>query len=368
MQSTRVPDHLQEFAAAHPDVEIQTSITIDPLVLDDFQREAKAFPIVRIMERMKFQSEGEAQRYIRNLMLRANFKEQLATGDEEKRADEARNLVVQAFLSVNNNERVTKAADALELWPKCAEAYIVLAELETNADKRIELLEKGTGVACSQFDCSRFDDPHGFFWQKLTTRPYMRCRTALALALWENGKKQSAIDHFKALLKFNPSDNQGLRFRLLNWLLEYDASDPSIDEYFKQYEQERSAFGKYAFALWSFVRYGNEKRALKALNMALEANKFVPAFLCGAVPLPNYTAKRVVRGAVPEAVAYYKFGNGGWQKVDGAIAWLKQNCSALLSSKTLLRKIETAEEWTSKGTWAGPMPMELSIAHETVWH
>ena len=78
--------------------------------------------------------------------------------------------------------------------------------------------------------------------------------------------------------------------------------------------------------------------------------------------------KRVVRGSVAEAVAYFRLGNDAWHKIDGAIDWLKEHCGTLLSSKTLSRKIKSAEEWKSEGPWAGPMPMELSIAQETVWH
>ena len=368
MQSTRLPDHIIELTAANPDVEVRLSITIDPLVLDEFQREAKAFPIVRIMEGRKFHSEMEAQRYLQNLMLRANGGEQLATSDEEKRSDVARNLIAKAFLCSDKTERMAMAKEALAISSKCAEAYIVLAQGEDCLDKRVELLEKGTGIACTQFDCARFENPEGFFWQKLATRPYMRCRSALALALWESGKKQSAIDHFKTLLKFNPYDSQGLRYHLLNWLLDVDAADTSIDEYFKEYEHERSAFGRYANSLWNFLRHGNDKRAIKSLDKAIEANKFVPSFLCGVVASPDFRVKRVVRGSVPEAVACYRLGCDAWHKTDGAIAWLKERCATLLSSKTLLRKIDSAEEWKSDGPWVGPMPMELSIAEKTVWH
>lgn len=367
MQSTRLPEHLREFASVNPDLQIQVSVTIDPLAIDELQREAKAFPIVRIMERTKFQSETEAQRYMGNLMLRHNKKEQLSISEEEQRSDEARDLIVQAFLSSDENERMIKAKEALALSPKCAEAYILLAQIEQDFHARIRLLEKGIDIACAQFDCERFKTPEGFFWQKLTTRPYMRCRAALALALWEFGEKQMAIDHFKTLLKLNPYDNQGLRFHLLSWLLDFDADDASIDEYFKEYEREHSAFGRYSIALWNFVRYGNEKRSLKALNSALEANKFVPAFVCGSAAIPNFSVKRVVRGSVPEAVAYYRVGGNAWQKADGAVAWLKDNCGSLLSSKTIFRKIEAAEEWKSEGSWAGTMPMELSIGQKTVW-
>jgi tetratricopeptide (TPR) repeat protein len=358
---------VQGIAATYPGATTNVSITVDPRVLDELQREVKSYPIVRIMEATKFRTEAEAERYLNNLIRRSNAKEQLACTDEERKADEARSLVAQALLSVEKEERADKAAKALALSPKCAEAYIVFAELSEDIDKRVELLEKATGIACAQFDCERFEDPEGFFWQKISTRPYMRCRAALALALWQGDKKQSAIEHLKTLLKLNPYDNQGLRFHLLSWLLDYDAADVSIDDYFKEYEQERSAFGRYAYALWCYVRHGNEKKALKALDNAIEANKFVPVLLCGIVNTPDLAAKRVVRGSAQEAIAFNRIGGNAWKKTDGALAWLKGNCGSLMSSKTLIRKIETAEEWHPDGIWAGPMPMELSIARQAVW-
>jgi hypothetical protein len=114
-------------------------------------------------------------------------------------------------------------------------------------------LEKAIEVALNQFDNARFNEEE-FFWQKLSTRSYMRSRAALALTLWEQGEKTAAIEHFKTLLRLNPADNQGLRLHLLSWLLDNDASDLSIDEYFVTYEAEPSALGVYAHALWKFVR------------------------------------------------------------------------------------------------------------------
>lgn len=367
MHSTRLPAHLREIALANPDVQIKTSIAVDPLLLDDLQREANSIPIVRIMERVQFKHESEAQRYMRDVLVRANAKENLAANAEERKFDEAKNLVVQAFLCADESKRAAKATQALTLSPNCADAYIVLGKLENDLDKRIALLEKSVNIARSQFDLARFDDPNGFFWQKLSTRPYMRCRAALALALWEKGKQRIAVDHIKALLQLNPSDDQGLRFLLLSWLLDFDASDLSVDGYFKKYEHENSAFGRYPFALWNFVRYGDDKQSLKALRNALEANKFVPALMCGLVDTPNYKVKRVVRQSVPEAVAYHSLGRNAWQKTSGAMEWLKTNSASLLSSKTVLRKIETAEEWTLEGSWSGPMPMELTIGQRKVW-
>lgn len=39
----------------------------------------------------------------------------------------------------------------------------------------------------------------------------------------------------------------------------------------------------------------------------------------------------------------------------------------MLTSKTLLRKIETAEDWYRIGTWAGQVPMYLNIGRQNVW-
>lgn len=76
---------------------------------------------------------------------------------------------------------------------------------------------------------------------------------------------------------------------------------------------------------------------------------------------------RVCTIALPEAVAYCRIGGEAWQKIEGALPWLKQRCASMLTSKTILRKIETAEDWFPTGTWAGQVPMVLDIEPEKVW-
>jgi len=350
-----------------PTINRSVSHTFCPLMLDELQREVTSAPIVRIMEAMSFHSESEAERHLNSLMMRARNGESLAKSDAERREDDARKLVAEAFLCTNKAERLAKASEALALFPGFAEAYIILSEEEEDLAKRLDLLETAVGIASAQFDSELFAAPEKVFWQRMATRPYMRCRAALALELWQQGKKQAAIEHCKALLKLNPRDNQGLRFHLLNWLLACDLADPCVDEYFSLYEEEGTAFGLYANVLWNFVRHGDQKRSQKALEKALEGNKFVPTLLLGAAPTPQFTSRRVERGSVPEAVAYCRIGGAAWQNIDGALPWLKQKCASMLTSKTLLRKIETAEDWHQIGTWAGQVPMYLNIGRQKVW-
>lgn len=342
------------------------SITVDPICWDEFAREIGAHAAVRLMERQQFRSESEANRKLEQLMALLSLKQSLAECEEEERMDEARGLVRDALQLRDEQAKVETARKALERWEMCAEAYLLLSQFETDNAKRIEFLERAMEVALKQFDNSRFAE-EGFLWQKLSTHSYMRSRAALALTLWEQGEKFAAIGHFKTMLQLNPADNQGLRLHLLSWLLDFDASDRSIDEYFLTYEAESSAFGVYAHALWKFVRLGDTRAAREALAKALAANKFVPAMLFGTAEVPNYTVKRVVRGSAPEAAAYCSLSKNCWYKTEGALTWLEQNCGALKSSKNILRQIKTAQEWKQDGPWAGRVPMELKIGNRTEW-
>ena len=58
-----------------------------------------------------------------------------------------------------------------------------------------------------------FVEDAGDFWLIFETRPYMRARAALAATLWRLGRREEAVEHQRELLRLNPRDNQGLRYR-----------------------------------------------------------------------------------------------------------------------------------------------------------
>jgi len=361
MRIQSLPDHIQQFAAENPHVKIEVSITVDPLVPDELEREFMALPMVRRMEGANLRDYAEAELYFLESMFE-NIKSNGSKGSKVRRAfsemDDAKELVAKAFATTNSSERQSWAREALNLSPLCAEAYIVLAEPEAEPDRKIQLLERGIEIAFTQIDQSRFQQPDGYFWEKITTRPYMRCRTALALTLWQHGRKQEAVGQMKELLRLSPGDSQGLRFHLVNWLLE--VNDPEADEYCAKYAHCESAFVQYACVLQKFRRHGDSKQSRKELDAAIKANKFVPAVLCDRASVPNIKASRVVRGSAQEAIAYSRIGAAAWRGTDGALDWLSKNCSPLLQSKTTLRKIACAEDYKHGGTWVSPILMDLS--------
>ncbi|MBX9668655.1 MAG: hypothetical protein K2X93_13600 [Candidatus Obscuribacterales bacterium] len=87
MYSMRTPANVH--TAEYPDLKFNVSMTVDPLIVDDLQREAKEFPIVRIMERTNFRSEDHAQKFMNNLVMSARLGEDLAATKEEQSADSA---------------------------------------------------------------------------------------------------------------------------------------------------------------------------------------------------------------------------------------------------------------------------------------
>lgn len=280
-------------------------------------------------------------------------------GLQQTGAEKAKVLVAEAFATRHKSKRLTKAHEALRLSPACAEAYIVLAGLEGEHGKKVELLEKGIEIASKSLDNSRFLEPDGYFWQEMITRPYMRCRTALAQTLWEMGDKRMAILHLKEILRLNPYDNQGIRFHLLSWMLEFDVDAPDVDDYCKEYESDESAFVKYACLLWKFARHGAGEHSRRSLEAATEVNEFVPAILCGRAKRPILNNARVERRTPQEAIAYECSGGRAWHGVAGALDWLAESCPHLLNSKRILQEIAMAKEFKVDGQWAEPIPIEI---------
>src|SRR5260221_8438810 len=56
-------------------------------------------------------------------------------------------------------------------------------------------------------------------------RPYMRARLGLAQTLQSLGRDDEALNHYRELVRLNPNDNQGARYRLIVALLELDVDD-----------------------------------------------------------------------------------------------------------------------------------------------
>src|SRR5271155_3599708 len=132
----------------------------------------------------------------------------------------AQNVIYDAWDRKTSRSRVALARKALRISPLCADAYNLLAaESATTAEAR-DLYARGLEAGGLALGPEGFEEYDGRFWGFLETRPYMRARHGLSLALLKLGEEEEeAMKHFRAMLKLNPGDNQGIRYLLLGCLL-----------------------------------------------------------------------------------------------------------------------------------------------------
>jgi tetratricopeptide (TPR) repeat protein len=234
----------------------------------------------------------------------------------------AQDLMYEAF-EAQGTRRVARAQEALAISPDCADAYLLLAEeAASSLEEARGLLEQGIAAGERALGPETFEEDVGQFWGILETRPYMRARAALAETLWALGRREEAVEHQRALLRLNPNDNPGVRYRQAEWLLCLEHYE-ELDELFAGYEDDGAASFGYTKALAAFRREGDSARARQLLEEARELNPYVRAYLSGRKRLPARLPDYVGLGDDSEAVDYASGAAALWASVPGALTWLE---------------------------------------------
>jgi len=252
----------------------------------------------------------------------ATFGRGVAHQDEDETLFQAQDLMYEAF-DARGARRVALAHEALAISPDCADAYVLLAEdTASSLEEARELLEKGVAAGERALGPVSFEEDVGHFWGILETRPYMRACAALAETLWALDRREEAVEHQRELLRLNPNDNQGIRYRQAEWLLWLE-HDEELDGLFAAYEDDGAAAFVYARALTAFRRQGDSAEARRLLVAAEGQNPFVPGYLTGRKRLPKRLPDYIGFGDDNEAVDYAASAAALWASVPGALAWLE---------------------------------------------
>jgi tetratricopeptide (TPR) repeat protein len=170
----------------------------------------------------------------------------------------------------------------------------------------------------------------------LETRPYMRARQGLANTLGQLGRKEEAASHYRELLRLNPSDNQGIRYSLLNLLLAMN-DEAAARALLKEYEEDGMAEWLYTRALLLFRTEGASRAAENALREALNMNSHVPAYLTGRKRVPSHLPPYITWGGDDEAAAYVAGYLAYWRRTPGAIDWLQAHLSPVPATRSSSR-------------------------------
>ncbi len=236
--------------------------------------------------------------------------------------DEAQEVMYEAWQAPTLEIGMDLALRALEISLDCADAYNFFAErVAESAEEALELYRYGVEAGKRALGETAFTDYAGRFWGILETRPYMRARSGLAEMLWKLGRHDEAIEHYWALLKLNPMDNQGIRYLLMPCLVEL-GRDQEARKLFKLYEKDCLAAWAYSRTLLDFREYGDSPAPDKSLKVAVSRNRYVPLYLLGRKKMPRSHPSHFSIGDANEAVDYVWDNKAAWEASPGALEWL----------------------------------------------
>jgi tetratricopeptide (TPR) repeat protein len=259
----------------------------------------------------------------------------------DSRADAAQQVMYEAFEATSPQRQMTLARKALEISPDCADAYVMLAEYADTLPDALELYEQGVEAGERALGEEGFKEYEGHFWGFLETRPYMRARAGLADSLWVVGRREEAADHCRDMLRLNPNDNQGIRYRLAAMLLDLQQHD-ELEQLIETYKDDASAEWAYTRALLAFRREGDSSNARRALTTAKKVNAHVPDYLARVKPMPREAPEYITFGGEDEAIGYAAQFLPAWKDTPGAAAWLRNT----------LKLAPAAGSPTKRETWS----------------
>lgn len=260
-----------------------------PLTMRDTRAHEKNFAgIQKLLAEKDFESAEEANEFLSSIDINK------IESNPETPAEKAQDLMYEAF-GAQGKKRITLAKKALEIYPDCADAHVLLADEEAKTlDAAIALFQRGVEAGLRSFPPNWKENWTGSFWSVLETRPYMRAKLGLAECLTEAGEIGQAITHYREMISLNPNDNQGVRYELATLLLT-EQKDSEVRVLMALYPEDPSSLWHYVEALLVYRRDGPGPTAIAALEEAFAVNRYVPLFL--------------VAGGVPEQPDTYGFGD-----------------------------------------------------------
>ena len=213
---------------------------------------------------------------------------------------------------------------AIERDPACAEAYVLLASSERqNPEQALQVLEAGIAAGEERKPAL----PVGVSaWRDHMYRDVLRLRFARAESLVTVGRQEEALAAYQEILRLEPEDNIGVRYKLVPLLIaaaRLDEAAQLVYAFADGADEAESAFVRWNRTLIAYAR-GGAKQAGPLLEAAIEANEYVVEELLYIEPFPEIMPDSYYIGSPEEAMVYAEESIAAWRKVKGARAWLRR--------------------------------------------
>jgi tetratricopeptide (TPR) repeat protein len=270
--------------------------------------------LTRLLGQQEFASMDDVNAFLQREVMGRPLPKPKARTDRERAED----LVLAARDERSLPALRRRVAEALKLDPDCIIAHLLLVEV---ADGPAEALAhaRDAVAAGERALAEALADGDMHLWYQPVGRSWLQARALLAEILWQRGDRQQALAEARAILERNPGDNQGMRYILLEWLMQA-GSVAEIDALLAAFD-DASAAWQFVEALHRFRTQGPGPVAEKALFAAVAGNRHVVPMLSGKLRMPTDLPDSYALGSEDEAALYVHTAFAGWLKAGDAIGW-----------------------------------------------
>jgi tetratricopeptide (TPR) repeat protein len=224
-------------------------------------------------------------------------------------------------LEARGRRRVQLARKAIEVFPDCADAWVLRAEETANEERALEFYRRGVEAGRRALGEAPFLEDVGHFWGIHRTRPFMRALAGLAGQLELLGKGEEALPCYLELLRLNPGDNQGVRYPAAALLATLQRDEDAL-EMCRRHQDERGPFWAYLAALLEFRRAADTEPAWRSAEIALRSAPQVLSYLSGKREIPDL-GESITLGGDEEAGWAASLLIDAWVCTPDAIRWLE---------------------------------------------
>ena len=242
-------------------------------------------------------------------------------GEDRIAAAEAKAALAWSSDATRKGVELAQAALAESLY--CASAFTMLSLfVARDLAERVRLLSlalRAGEVALG----TRLESEAGKLGASPRGLAYLEARQHLASALAVSTDRDTAFGHWREVMRLDPTDPSRARFDFADALIDAGA-DGEASELLDRFPQDADARVSYSRALLAFRKHKAGDAAGAALDTALTANGYVPAYLLGDRKPPKMAPLTVEPGSRDEAVVIAVNGVRAWTTTPGALAWLKE--------------------------------------------
>ncbi len=290
-----------------------------------------------------------------------------AEGISDLQVQKAQVLMYQAWEEKNPAKRINLAYQALSVSTDCADAYVLLAEEEAGTPEHaLRLYVQGVEAGKRALGEDYFKENAGHFWGLLETRPYMRALEGVANCEWILDRREESLGHYQELLRLNPGDNQGIRYVLTDLYLGLN-KEKELTKLIRQYNEDWTSIWLYTQALLAYRKSGENEKANRALDAALEQNPFVPGYLIGKKRVPGHLPDYIGWGDDTEAANYAADHLNYWRQTPGAVEWVKRRFSDIGSKLIKSKKDQKpSKKPTAPSDWTQQLTEDQLATTETL--